>query len=98
MIRLREQGKIRFPAISERFYADPGHEMLQLALEDDLFDVMMVGFNFVNQTALARVLPRTLARDIGTQCIYAVRGRLATPEQAQTVIDEAVKSGEVDPA
>ena len=32
MIRMREQGKIRFLAISERFFVDPGHEMLQLAL------------------------------------------------------------------
>lgn len=48
----------------------------------------MVGFNFVNQTVPTRVLPLTLARDIGTQCIYAVRGRLATPEQAQTVTAE----------
>jgi hypothetical protein len=39
--------------LSERFRVDPGHQMLQLALADpaDLFDVMMVGLNFVNQTA-----------------------------------------------
>lgn len=96
MLRMRDQGKIRFLAISERFYVDPGHEMLRLALEDDFFDVVMVGFNFVNQTALTRVLPRAKAKDIGTQCIYAVRGRLATPEQAQALIAETVASGEVD--
>jgi L-galactose dehydrogenase len=98
MIRMREQGKIRFLAISERFFVDPGHEMLQLALRDDVFDVMMVGFNFVNQTALTRILPDTTAKDIGTQCMYAVRRRLATPERAQALIDELAASGEVDPA
>src|SRR5258707_5305829 len=64
MIRMREQGKIRFLAVSERFYVDPTHQMLQLALQDDVFDVMMVGFNFVNQAALTRVLPYTRAKDI----------------------------------
>jgi L-galactose dehydrogenase len=98
MIRMREQGKIRFLAISERFFVDPTHRMLRLALQDDVFDVMMVGFNFVNQTALTRVLPYTRAKDIGTQCMYAVRRRLATPELAQALIDELVTRGEVDPA
>jgi L-galactose dehydrogenase len=100
LARLKEQGKIRFAGISERFREDPGHEMLQTALADeaDLFDVVMVGGNLINQTARTRVLPQARARDIGTHCMYSVRGRLATPAGAAGLIAEVVASGEVDPA
>jgi L-galactose dehydrogenase len=100
LARLKEQGTIRFAGISERFRTDPGHQMLQLALADeaDLFDVVMAGLNFVNQTALTRVLPGTQARDIGTQLTHAVRGRLATAAGAAGLVAEAIAVGEVDPA
>ena len=55
MERLRDDGMIRFLAISERFGADPGHTMLQRAVDDDCWDVMMVGFNPLNPSARDRV-------------------------------------------
>ena len=47
MERLRDQGKIRFLAVSEGWASDPRHVMLDRALEDDHFDVMMVGLNII---------------------------------------------------
>jgi len=96
--RLKEQGKIGFTAISERFYVEPEHDLLLRALEDDYFDVMMVGYNLLNHTALSTVVPAATAKGVGLQGIYAVRGRLATAEKAQSLIDESVALGEIDPA
>jgi L-galactose dehydrogenase len=93
---LKDQGKIRFTGISERFDVDTRHEMLERALVDDYFDAMMIGVNFINQTALRTVLPRAAQQDVGVQAMYAVRGKLATTGAANALIAEAVALGEVD--
>lgn len=93
--RLREQGKIRFPGITERFNADPAHAMLRRALDDDFFDVVMVGFNLLNPSAAHSVLPRTRAAGVGTQIMFAVRRALARPERLREVVAELVARGEV---
>jgi L-galactose dehydrogenase len=58
--RLREQGKFRFIGLTERFPADPQHRMLQAALIDDAWDVVMVGFN-LNMFAVRRALSQAPA-------------------------------------
>ena len=57
LLELREEGKIRFVGITEAFIPDPQHRMLAQALKDDCWDVMMVGFNLLNQSARERVFP-----------------------------------------
>lgn len=96
--RLRDAGKIRFLGVTEAFNVDTRHDMLTQATRSDIWDVIMVGLNFLNQTALDTVLPQCAERRIGTLCMYAVRWGLADREQAQLLIDEAVKRGEIDPA
>jgi aryl-alcohol dehydrogenase-like predicted oxidoreductase len=64
LLRLREAGKIRFLGITECFASETGHAMLERALEDDVWDVLMVGYNLVNQTARHRVLPTARERDL----------------------------------
>jgi L-galactose dehydrogenase len=98
LTRLRDQGKVRYLGISERFSTEPRHDMLELALRDGYFDVIMVGLNLVNHTAVRNVLPSAEKNDIGVQCMYAVRGKLATPEAARDLVAEAVAAGEVDPS
>lgn len=96
--KLREEGKVRFIAVSERFYHDTRHEMLKLALKDDHFDVLMVGLNMINQSALKHILPATKNKDIGIQSMHAVRGKLASRDGVRALIETVVKSGEVDAA
>jgi hypothetical protein len=43
-------------AISERFIADTGHDMIRRAVLDDCWDVGMVGFNALNPSARERGL------------------------------------------
>ena len=98
MQRLREQGKLRFIAISELFGPDPQHAMLQRALEDDVWDVMMVGFNLLNQSARERVFARTIAKGIGVLVMFAVRRALSQPDRLRATLEELIARGQLDPA
>jgi aryl-alcohol dehydrogenase-like predicted oxidoreductase len=96
--RLREQGKVRFSAVSEHFNSDPRHEMLIQAVREAHFDVVMVGYNFVNQTAASELLPLAAENGIGTLCMFAVRGPLARLATANALVEKLIATGEVDPA
>ena len=98
MVRLRDEGKIRYLAISEQFGRDTGHVMLQRATADDCWDVMMVGFNLLNPSARERVFPATQQRGIGTLIMFAVRRALSDPEELRRVVADLVDRGEVDAA
>ena len=95
--RMKAAGKIRFIAASEQFGGDPGHAWLAKALEDDPFDVVMVGFNILNPSARQRVFPATLRQDVGTLIMFAVRETLSRPEHLRKVVAELIERGEVDP-
>ncbi len=94
--RLRDDGSIRFLALSERFAADPGHEMSQRAVRDDCWDVMMVGFNPLNPSARERVFAATRKKDIAIEVMFAVRRVLSRPEELVRVAGELVADGHVD--
>jgi aryl-alcohol dehydrogenase-like predicted oxidoreductase len=94
--RLRDEGKVRFLAISEGFGADTGHEMLQVAVEDDCWDVMMVGFHLLNPSARDRVFRATQAKGIGVLIMFAVRRALSDAAELRRVVGELVERGEVD--
>lgn len=96
--KLRDHGKIRFLGITERFNSDPGHAMLQRALQDDVWDVMMVGFNILNQSARERIFIRAMVEDVGILVMFAVRLALSQPERLAEVIQTLIEKGEVDPA
>jgi aryl-alcohol dehydrogenase-like predicted oxidoreductase len=96
LLRLRDRGAIRFLAISERFAADPGHTMLQRAVEDDCWDVMMVGFNILNQSARERVLAATREQDVGVEVMFAVRRALSREDELVRIVQELVAEGRID--
>ena len=94
---LRSAGKIRFLGITEAFIPDPGHETLQRAVQDDFWDVMMVGFNFVNQSARERVLQVTQQKSVGTLNMFAVRRALNSPEALRELLSELIEQKLVAP-
>ena len=103
MQKLREQGKIRFIGITEAFGSDTRHEMFSLALHDDCWQVIMVGFNILNQSARSRVLEAAQSKGIGVLDMFAVRSALSRPEKlkatiAALVADGHIRPGELDPA
>ncbi|MGC4044065.1 MAG: aldo/keto reductase [Armatimonas sp.] len=93
---LRDAGKVRFIGITEAFGPDPQHAMLGPAVQnDDFWDVVMVGFNVLNQSARERILAHTQAKNIGTLCMFAVRRVLSQPEALQALLKELIEAGKV---
>ena len=97
LVRLRDRGKLRFIGVTEVFSSDPGHEMLQRAVQDDCWDVVMVGFNLLNQSARERVLAKTIEKDIGVLIMFAVRRALSDPAALKEVLLDLRSRGLVDP-
>ena len=107
--RARQAGKIRCVGVTEAFESDTRHAMLQRALQDDCWQVMMVGYNLVNPSARRRVLAETKRKGIATLGMFAVRrglideerlrgllGRMAAGEHGEVQIDPA--ASQIDPA
>lgn len=88
LLKLRNAGKIRFIGITEPFSKDTSHQMLQRAVQDDCWDVIMAGFNFLNQSARERVFAQTISKNIGVLGMFAVRKALSNPQNFQQVIQD----------
>jgi aryl-alcohol dehydrogenase-like predicted oxidoreductase len=89
----QSQGKILHLAVSEGFIGDTDHRMLRRVLPEDVFDVVMVGFNLLNPSARASVLPLTRAQRIGTLIMFAVRRALTNTAHLQGILDSLVSQG-----
>lgn len=96
LLKLREQGKIRFLGLTENFKNDPQHRMLQLSHQDDCWDVLMVGFNLLNQSARERVFPAARQKNIGVINMYAVRRVLSNPARVRETMAELKRLGLLD--
>lgn len=70
--------------------------MLQRAVQDDCWEVMMVGFNLLNQSARARVFTTTRQKDIGVLIMFAVRRALSRPEVLAEVMASLRQSGKLE--
>jgi aryl-alcohol dehydrogenase-like predicted oxidoreductase len=95
MHRLKEQGKIRFIGVTEGFVQDPKHEMLQESLEENLWDVVMVGFNLLNPSARNSIFPVTQRKQVGMLNMFAVRRALSQPLRLKELIADLVARGEI---
>lgn len=93
MRRLRDQGKIRFIGVTEGFVTDTSHQMLQQSLRDDLWDVVMVGFNLLNPSARRTVFPLTAAKEVGVLDMFAVRRTLSQSDRLRSLCGELIQKG-----
>lgn len=93
---LQQSGKIRHIGITEAFGPDPEHAMLAPAVQNDnLWEVVMVGFNVLNPSARERVLVATQAKQIGTLCMFAVRRALSNPEALNALLNGLIAEGKL---
>ena len=95
LLREKEKGKIGHIGVSEFPGRDPEHVMLQRALHDSCWEVMMLGFHMLHQCASATVFPRTLAQGVGTAVMYAVRNIFSRPGALQETMQQLASKGEV---
>lgn len=95
---LKKNGKIRFLGITERFEQDTSHKMLEMALNDNLFDVVMVGFNMINHSARNKIFKLTREKNVGVLDMFAVRNALSNRQRFQEVLSHLKKIGQIDDA
>lgn len=93
--QLQEEGKIRFLGITEVFARDTAHRMMARAVLDDCWDVVMVGFNILNQSARERVFEQTRQKNIGVLDMFAVRRALHQPELLRRLVAELIELGHI---
>jgi aryl-alcohol dehydrogenase-like predicted oxidoreductase len=95
LLRAQEQGKIRHLGITETSPHDHGQIMLNRAVNDDCWDVMMLGLNMMHQVARTQVLPHTIDRKIGTLIMFAVRNLFSVPGKLQQTMKTLAADGKV---
>lgn len=96
LLKFKESGKVRFLGITEGFATDPSHKMLSQAVNDDFWDVFMLGFNIINQSAREKVLQKALEKDIGILCVFAIRRVLASPTMLSPLVQEMVQKSIIE--
>jgi aryl-alcohol dehydrogenase-like predicted oxidoreductase len=103
LLALRDEGKIRFLGISESTGKDARHTMLSRAVQDDVWDVVMTGFTFFNQSARDVLFPTAIEKDIAIEIMASARSYFSRPEQLVEEIGRLVDDGvigrdDIDPA
>ena len=87
MEQLQKAGKIRFIGVTEYFFEDPSHEMLKMALAEDIWATVMVKYGILNMTAAGDVLPLAGAKDVGVFNMSPVRVKLTRPDALEEIIN-----------
>ncbi len=75
----KQKGKIGHVGLSETGPNDPMQAMLQRALDDPRWEVVMLAFHMMNQGARRDLFPRTRAQGVGTLLMFVVRNIFSQP-------------------
>jgi aryl-alcohol dehydrogenase-like predicted oxidoreductase len=95
MLREKAKGKFRHLGITETAPHDPEHEVLHRAVQDGVWEVVMVGFHMMHQNARDRVFPLTRANGVGTLLMFAVRNIFSQPERLRATMRDLAAAGEI---
>ena len=96
LLEQKAKGKIRHIGITEQPVEDFTHEMLVRATQDDIWEVFMVAFHMMHQSARKELFPLTRQKRIGTLLMFAVRSIFAKPERVVAALRDAAAAGKVD--
>jgi L-galactose dehydrogenase len=95
LLKEREKGKLRYLGVTETGSSDPEHLMVQRAVEDGVWDVVMIAFHMMHQNARTKVFPRTIATGVGTLLMFAVRNIFSQPQRLASALRELTASGQL---
>ena len=95
LLKERDKGKFRFLGITETAPNDPTQSMIQRALQDDVWDAVMMAFHMLNQTPRKRTLPRLIEKNIGTLMMFVVRNIFSVPGRLHDEIRGQVEAGKL---
>jgi aryl-alcohol dehydrogenase-like predicted oxidoreductase len=91
----KAKGKLRHLGITETAARDADHTMLDRALEDPRFEVIMLAFHMMHQNARRVVFPRTRAKGVGTLLMFVVRNIFSRPEVLSAALSELAAAGKI---
>jgi aryl-alcohol dehydrogenase-like predicted oxidoreductase len=89
------KGKFRHLGITETAPNDPSHLMLQRAVQDGCWQVVMLAFHMLNQNARDSVLPRTREHRVGTLLMFVVRSLFSVPGRLAATMRQLAAEGRV---
>lgn len=95
LLKAKEQGKVRHIGITETGPHDPRQEMLQKAVKEDPWEVIMLAYSLINQGARKAVFPITQKRGIGTLLMFVVRNIFSRADNRRETIAKLVADGEL---
>jgi aryl-alcohol dehydrogenase-like predicted oxidoreductase len=95
LLEERAKGKFDHLGITETAPNDPGHLMLERAVHDPVWEVVMLAFHMLNQNARAKVFPHTRANRIGTLLMFVVRSLFSRPGRLQETMRMLASEGRV---
>lgn len=95
LAREQDKGKIRHLGLSENAPNDPEQRMLQTALDDPIWDVVMLAFHMLNQGARRDVFPRTRRQGVGTLLMFVVRNIFSQPGLLAETLSRLAADGKV---
>jgi aryl-alcohol dehydrogenase-like predicted oxidoreductase len=95
LLREKEKGKFRALGITETSPNDHEQRMLQRAVHDGVWEVVMLGFNLMHHNARTRVFPHTIAYNIGTLLMFVVRNIFSQPGRLIARMQELAAAGQV---
>ena len=94
LLREKEKGKFRHLGITETSPHDHEQRMLQRAVHDEVWEVVMLGFNMMHQNARAKVFPHTIANRIGALVMFVVRNIFSQPERLDAEVRQLAADGQ----
>ncbi len=68
--------------------------MLQRAVHDGVWEVVMLAFHMMHQNARAKVFPHTIANRIGALLMFVVRNIFSRPERLDAKMRELAAAGQ----
>jgi len=93
LLKERDKGKFRHLGITETAPHDPAQQMLRRAVTDPCWEVVMLAFHMLHQTARTHVFPKTTENGIGTLAMFAVRNLFSKPGLLQRAVRELIQNG-----
>ena len=95
LVHAKEQGKIGHIGITEVPPKDPLQETIRLAVTEAPWQVVMLAYSIVNQSARDTIFPLSRDRGVGTLLMFVVRNFFSRAENRNRVLADLVERGEL---
>ena len=98
ILKQRDKGKFRHLGITEPAANDPEQSTIRRAVDDpNCWDVMMLAFHMLHQTARQHVFPKTKPGRVGTVMMYVVRNIFSRPRLLAETVRGLIEDGALSP-